>query len=59
MSDSPTPQDSGATPGREPVPGTPRWVKVSGAVALALVVAFLLLHLTGSGFGSGMHSGGH
>ncbi|MEV7069116.1 hypothetical protein AB0N97_41165 [Streptomyces collinus] len=39
-------------------PGTPRWVKVSGIVALAVVVLFLVLHLTGSGMGPGMH-GGH
>lgn len=50
--DSPTaPSDSGAAP------GAPRWVKVSGIVALAAVVLFLVLHLTGSGMGPGMHGG--
>ena len=41
--------------GREPVhrapaahpPRTPRWVKVSGLVALALVGLFVILHVTG------------
>jgi hypothetical protein len=27
--------------------GMPRWVKVFGAVAIALLVAFAILHLTG------------
>ena len=31
-------------------PGTPRWVKVLGAVALALTAVFLLVHLAGGGF---------
>jgi hypothetical protein len=30
---------------------TPRWVKVSAAAAGLLVLAFLLLHLTGNGLG--------
>jgi len=29
---------------------TPRWVKIGGALALVLVVAFALLHLAGGGF---------
>jgi hypothetical protein len=33
-------------------------VKVSVGVAIALIVLFVVLHLTGSGFGPGMHSGG-
>ncbi|MGW0732006.1 hypothetical protein [Streptomyces sp. NPDC002851] len=40
-------------------PRAPRWVKVSAAVALAVFLTFVVLHLTGSGFGGGMHSGGH
>lgn len=28
-------------------PSTPRWVKVTGGIALALIVLFLILHLTG------------
>lgn len=35
-------------------PPTPRWVKVSGVIALVFVVVFLILHLTGNGM-AGMH----
>ncbi|NUO42932.1 MAG: hypothetical protein HOV82_12915 [Streptomyces sp.] len=60
MTDSPSDPAAGTRPGQSPAPGAPRWVKVSGAVALALIVLFLVLHLSGSGFGPGMHSGsGH
>jgi ABC-type transporter Mla subunit MlaD len=38
--------DSGATT------GAPRWVKVFGIVALALVLLFVFLHLNGSGLGA-------
>ena len=31
--------------------GTPRWVKAFGIVALVLVLAFVVLHLAGGGFG--------
>jgi hypothetical protein len=58
MNDSPSEPATGASPGPGTAPGAPRWVKVSGAVALALVVLFLVLHLTGGGMGPGMH-GGH
>jgi hypothetical protein len=34
-------------------PGIPRWVKVSGIVALLLVAAFVVLHLLG------LSPGGH
>lgn len=37
---------------------TPRWVKVFGAIGLVLLVAFVILHLTGHGFG-GHHGFGH
>ncbi|MFH9547888.1 hypothetical protein [Streptomyces sp. NPDC017435] len=46
-----------STPGHGSAPPTPRWVKMAGAAAVAFVVLFLVLHLTGSG-GPGMH-GGH
>ncbi|MFD7404166.1 hypothetical protein ACFV7R_16125 [Streptomyces sp. NPDC059866] len=49
---------AGSPTDNETAPGAPRWVKVSGLVALAVVVLFLILHLTGSGMGPGMH-GGH
>ena len=31
---------------------TPRWVKVFGIIALVLVLLFVILHLTGRGFGN-------
>jgi hypothetical protein len=31
----------------EPTTGAPRWVKVFGIIAIVLVVAFVVLHLTG------------
>lgn len=31
-----------------PYPGTPRWVRWLGALALAMVLAFVVLHLTGN-----------
>lgn len=52
-----TDSTSESTPGHGSAPATPRWVKASGAVALAVVVLFLALHLTGT-MESGMH-GGH
>ena len=36
--------------GDDNVHKTPRWVKVSGALAIALIVAFAVLHLAGGGF---------
>ena len=33
-----------------PYPGTPRWVYVSGIIAIVLVLVFVILHLTGGGF---------
>ncbi len=45
---------------RRSAPATPRWVKVLGAIALVLLVLFVVLHLTGHGFGGhSMHGGGH
>jgi hypothetical protein len=31
-------------------PGAPRWVKVVGAISLALVAVFVVVHLAGGGF---------
>lgn len=36
-------------------PSTPRWVKVFGIVMIVLVILFVILHLSGNGFG-GLHS---
>lgn len=35
---------------------TPRWVKVTGIIFIVLVLAFVILHLSGGGFGRHMHS---
>ena len=37
-------------PGRGAPPGVPRWVKVSAAIAIAVVVLFVIVHLAGGGF---------
>jgi hypothetical protein len=44
---------------REPVPSTPRWVKVFAIVAIVLVVLFVVLHLTGTGLGGVIPVGRH
>jgi hypothetical protein len=38
---------NGDTPGRRSPPGTPRWVQVSGIVAVAVILLIVTLHLTG------------
>lgn len=40
---------TGAADGADQPPGTPRWVKVAGLVAFAVVVLFVVLRLTGLG----------
>lgn len=57
MTGIPSESTPSAGPDRAMPPATPRWVKVSDAAALALVVVFLVLHLTGA-MGAGLH-GGH
>jgi hypothetical protein len=57
MNGTPSESASSAEPDHATPPAAPRWVKASGAVALAVVVVFLVLHLTGV-MGAGMH-GGH
>ena len=42
---------------RRSVEGTPRWVKVSGIVALLVVVLFVVLLIAGGSHNSGRHSG--
>ena len=44
----------------EPLTGPPRWVKVLGAIALALVLLFVVLMLTGgpAEHGPGRHGSG-
>jgi len=38
-------------PDRGSTPGTPRWVKVFGLIAIILVLLFVILHLIGLGLG--------
>ncbi|GKQ36048.1 hypothetical protein [Streptomyces sp. A012304] len=52
-----TDSSSESAPGHGTAPPAPRWVKISGALALAVVALFLILHLTGA-MGPGLH-GGH
>ncbi|QDG87101.1 hypothetical protein [Pseudarthrobacter sp. NIBRBAC000502770] len=58
MDDVPTDRDvtadskPGAGVGRGPVTGPPRWVKVFGIIAIALVLLFVIIHLAGGGMGS-------
>jgi hypothetical protein len=33
---------------RPPYPGTPRWVKIAGIIALVLVLLVGIMHVTGS-----------
>ncbi|MBI2906738.1 MAG: hypothetical protein HYX92_03660 [Chloroflexi bacterium] len=48
--------DTGDELSHEPTTGTPRWVKVFAVAALALLVLFVILHLTGnSPGGPGRH----
>lgn len=45
-------------PDRTSPPSTPRWVKVSVIIFIALVLLFVIMHLTGHGFGDHMHMSG-
>ena len=44
-----------ANPPRSPDTRTPRWVRVFGVIALLLLLLFVVLHLTGHGFGDHLH----
>jgi hypothetical protein len=57
-SSTPSTQSGGATrvtPERRPNTVVPRWVKVFVIIFIALVLLFVVLHLTGNGFGQHMH----
>lgn len=48
MSETPETKSKRGSP-----PGTPRWVKVFGVIGIVLVLAFVIVHLTGgSPFGN-------
>ncbi|MBI2648212.1 MAG: hypothetical protein HYW93_00960 [Thaumarchaeota archaeon] len=47
-----TGDDAGVGPGRGSTTSTPRWVYVFGIIVIILAVLFVILHLTGGGFGS-------
>ncbi|MGW1047333.1 hypothetical protein [Streptomyces sp. NPDC002547] len=55
MNDSPSEPTTSASSDR--ALAAPRWVKISGIGALAMVILFLVLHLSGA-MGPAMH-GGH
>lgn len=46
-----TGDDTGVGTDRGSPPSTPRWVKVFGIIVIVLVLLFVILHLTGGGFG--------
>lgn len=49
MSQTPTNSERGSAP------SAPRWVKVFGIIFIVLVLAFVILHLTGNSLGFGDH----
>jgi hypothetical protein len=54
-----TPEGDTLTADLPPYPGTPRWVKVVGIIAVVLVLLFVILHLTGNRFRFHTSSGNH
>jgi hypothetical protein len=49
--------DSGVGPGSAPTTGgAPRWVKVSGIIAIVLALLFVILLLAGGEHGPGRHA---
>jgi hypothetical protein len=61
MTDQPSSPEREDRADRGPTAGPPRWVKVSGIIALALIVLVLIVLLTGGNHGPGRHqsSRGH
>ena len=49
-----TPPASNRRPDHTSPPGTPRWVKVSVIIFIAVVLIVVILNLTGHGFGNHM-----
>ena len=61
MTDQPSSPEREDRADRGPTAGPPRWVKVSGIIALALIVLLLIVLLAGGNHGPGRHqsSPGH
>ena len=61
MADQPSSPERDGSADRGPTAGPPPWVKVSGIIALVLVVLLLILLLAGDNHGPGRHqsSRGH
>ena len=61
MADRPSSPDRDGSAERGPTAGPPRWVKISGIIALALVLLLLVVLLAGGNHGPGRHqsSRGH
>jgi hypothetical protein len=61
MADRPSSSERDGSADRGPTAGPPRWVKVAGILALALVVLVLIVLLAGGNHGPGRHqsSRGH
>lgn len=57
MTSSNEPKNAEQSSAHSAQPAMPRWVKVSAAGAIVLLVLFIVLHVTGHGFGG--HHGGH
>jgi hypothetical protein len=55
MADQPSPPKRDGSADRGPTAGPPRWVKVSGIIALALVLLVLIVLLAGGNHGPGRH----
>jgi hypothetical protein len=55
MADPPSSPERDERADRGPIAGAPRWVKVSGIIALAIVLLVLILLLAGGDHGPGRH----
>jgi hypothetical protein len=55
MADLPSSSERDGSADRGPTAGPPRWVKVSGIIALVLVLLVLIVLLAGGNHGPGRH----